>query len=569
MTSQDTAPTTTGTGESATDSPVIRRDDPLGSIRAMAESHNNWGRWGQDDVLGTLNFIDDGQAHRGRSPGPTGEAFSLSQPFDTNGPQKGWRRRTNPVHTMPDTGVDAERGNQGFPHGIGGADDVIAMPLQCSTQWDGLGHIFDHGKAWNGRRAGDVVTSEGDLVTGIETAAAGSSPAASCWTSAARSDPSWDGTTASCPTASPSPPSTSSRPSTRRAPARRSAAATSCSSAPASSPGSRRDGWGDYAGGPAPGLSFTHRRLAAPHRDRRDRHRHLGFRGAAQRVRRRLPAAAPGRHPQHRAVPRRDVGPRRPRGRLRRRRQVRLPAHRGAPAHHRRRRLARQPDRPPVIASSVQQHHNHHQSRRQYKGVSDGSSTERRNRRGGSRGTAAAILLADAGIQVDILEKADAPQTLGSGITLQGNALRVLRQLGVWEQVEAKGYAFSTLGLRAPDPAGTVIAVLDDMRTGGDDLPATMGMYRPDLAAILRERAGQAGARISYGKTVTELHRTTAVVTVSTADGGTARYDLLIGADGLHSLSARPSASMVNPGPRAWASGARSWHGRRTWSAPT
>jgi hypothetical protein len=42
------------------------------------------------------------------------------------------------------------------------------MPLQCSTQWDGLGHIFDHGWAWNGRRAGDVVTSEGDLVTGIE-----------------------------------------------------------------------------------------------------------------------------------------------------------------------------------------------------------------------------------------------------------------------------------------------------------------------------------------------------------------------------------------------------------------
>ncbi|MDQ0864520.1 hypothetical protein QF036_002101 [Arthrobacter globiformis] len=58
MTTQDTAPaSTTGTGES-TDSPVIRRDDPLGSIRAMAAAHNNWGRWGQDDVLGTLNFID-------------------------------------------------------------------------------------------------------------------------------------------------------------------------------------------------------------------------------------------------------------------------------------------------------------------------------------------------------------------------------------------------------------------------------------------------------------------------------------------------------------------------------
>ena len=46
------------------------------------------------------------------------------------------------------------------------------MPLQASTQWDGLGHIFDHGRAWNGRRAGDVVTSEGDQLTGIETVAA-------------------------------------------------------------------------------------------------------------------------------------------------------------------------------------------------------------------------------------------------------------------------------------------------------------------------------------------------------------------------------------------------------------
>ena len=178
MTTQDTAPIsttgiTTGTGASAaTDSPVIRREDPLGSIRAMAAAHNNWGRWGEDDVLGTLNFIDAAKRIEAAALVKTGEAFSLSQPFDTNGPQKGWRRRTNPVHTMTDTGVDAERGNQGFPHGFGGADDVIAMPLQCSTQWDGLGHIFDHGKAWNGRAAGDVVTSEGDLVTGIETAAA-------------------------------------------------------------------------------------------------------------------------------------------------------------------------------------------------------------------------------------------------------------------------------------------------------------------------------------------------------------------------------------------------------------
>jgi len=101
-----------------------------------------------------------------------GRAFSLSQAFDEHGPQNGWRRRTNPVHTMLDTGLDAEFGNQGFPHGIGGADDVVAMPLQASTQWDGLGHIFDRGKAWNGRPAGRTVTSEGDQFTGIEHMAA-------------------------------------------------------------------------------------------------------------------------------------------------------------------------------------------------------------------------------------------------------------------------------------------------------------------------------------------------------------------------------------------------------------
>ena len=56
MTTQDTA---TGAGESSTDSPAIRREDPLGSIRAMAREHSNWGRWGQDDVLGTLNFLTE------------------------------------------------------------------------------------------------------------------------------------------------------------------------------------------------------------------------------------------------------------------------------------------------------------------------------------------------------------------------------------------------------------------------------------------------------------------------------------------------------------------------------
>jgi len=138
------------------------------AIAAAAARYRNWGRWGPDDRLGTVNFIDEAKRRQAAGLVRRGVSVSLSQSFDTDGPQKGWRRRTNPVHTMTDTGTDAAAGKQGFPHGIGGADDVIAMPLQCSTQWDGLGHIFDHGMAWNGRPAGDVVTSDGDLVTGIE-----------------------------------------------------------------------------------------------------------------------------------------------------------------------------------------------------------------------------------------------------------------------------------------------------------------------------------------------------------------------------------------------------------------
>ena len=151
---------------------LVVRDDPEASIAEAAQRFSNWGRWGADDDRGTLNFLTPDKRIEAAALVRRGVSFSLAQRFDADGPQRGWRRRTNPVHTMLDTGLDAERGGQGFPHGIGGADDVIFMPLQCSTQWDGLGHIFDHGKAWNGRDAARTVTSEGDLVTGIERMAA-------------------------------------------------------------------------------------------------------------------------------------------------------------------------------------------------------------------------------------------------------------------------------------------------------------------------------------------------------------------------------------------------------------
>ncbi len=121
----------------------------------------------------------------------------------------------------------------------------------------------------------------------------------------------------------------------------------------------------------------------------------------------------------------------------------------------------------------------------------------------GVAGTAAAILLAEGGVDVDVFEVKPDLSALGSGITLQGNALRVFDRLGVWEQVKEAGYSFDQTGLRAPGPDAPVIAQIPDARTGGPEYPAVAGMYRPDLARILADRATELGARIHYGTTVT------------------------------------------------------------------
>jgi len=153
----------------------------------------------------------------------------------------------------------------------------------------------------------------------------------------------------------------------------------------------------------------------------------------------------------------------------------------------------------------------------------------------GAAGAATAILLAERGVSVDLVDVKPDVGALGSGITLQGNALRVFRQLGVWDKVAEKGYAFNSLGIRAPDPNGTVVAEIPDARTGGPDLPATVGMYRPELARILVDRAAEAGAKIRFNTAPTALTQDDDGVDVAFADGSTGRYDLVVGADGVRS----------------------------------
>jgi kynurenine formamidase len=111
----------------------------------------NWGRWGKDDQIGTLNHILPEDIVRAAGLIRTGKVFALGIPLDRRGPQTGlFGGRWNPIHTMLATGTDAIAGRQDKMPGIRYADDAINMPVQAATHWDALGHIFYEEQMYNG-----------------------------------------------------------------------------------------------------------------------------------------------------------------------------------------------------------------------------------------------------------------------------------------------------------------------------------------------------------------------------------------------------------------------------------
>ena len=167
----------------------------------------------------------------------------------------------------------------------------------------------------------------------------------------------------------------------------------------------------------------------------------------------------------------------------------------------------------------------------------------------GIAGAGSALALAKGGVSVEVVEKSPRGSVVGSGISLQGNALRVLQSLGVWNEVRDHGYGFDTVGLRAPDRNGTLMAELNDARTGGPDLPAGMGMERPVLASILRNAAARAAARLRFEVTPKSVVHSAAGVMVEFSDGTSGRYDLVIGADGVRSWTRTAIGIDITPRP--------------------
>jgi kynurenine formamidase len=140
-------------------------------VHKAAQRYKNWGRWGKDDEIGTLNFTTPGDIVAAAQLVRKGKVFSLALNYDQHGPQGGKTNypalgRFNPVHVMLRTGTDAYSGVLDHRK-IRGTDDLVIMPLQCGTQWDGLGHILYYDHMWNGYDCRNVTTS-GALKGGIE-----------------------------------------------------------------------------------------------------------------------------------------------------------------------------------------------------------------------------------------------------------------------------------------------------------------------------------------------------------------------------------------------------------------
>jgi len=139
------------------------------TLRKLALQVRNWGRWGPDDEIGTLNHIRPEAIARACRLVTAGKVFALGIPLDRNGPQSGTRQRFNPIHAMFRDGGDQPRtpAEVEAMQGYGGSDDWIVMPLQCATQWDSLAHIFYEGKMYNGYDA-TLVTSHGAARNSID-----------------------------------------------------------------------------------------------------------------------------------------------------------------------------------------------------------------------------------------------------------------------------------------------------------------------------------------------------------------------------------------------------------------
>lgn len=105
----------------------------------IAKRVNNWGRWGEDDEMGTLSLINDEVVKDATATVHSGRRVALALPLQQDGIQTGIiLGRVNPLHTMVQ--INQELFGPGT---VATSDDAVTMGLQAATHWDAAPIAFE------------------------------------------------------------------------------------------------------------------------------------------------------------------------------------------------------------------------------------------------------------------------------------------------------------------------------------------------------------------------------------------------------------------------------------------
>ncbi|MFD6104984.1 FAD-dependent monooxygenase [Nocardia salmonicida] len=147
-------------------------------------------------------------------------------------------------------------------------------------------------------------------------------------------------------------------------------------------------------------------------------------------------------------------------------------------------------------------------------------------------GPALAHWLSRWGAEVTVVERAPALRPGGQAVDARGVAKEVIRRMGLDASVRAA--RTETAGAYTVDADGNVLETFRADDHGGDGYIAEIEILRGDLSQVLYDDTRD-GVEYIFGDHITELTQDAAGADVAFASGDRRRFDLVVGADGLHS----------------------------------
>ncbi|OLR92759.1 FAD-dependent oxidoreductase [Actinokineospora bangkokensis] len=147
-------------------------------------------------------------------------------------------------------------------------------------------------------------------------------------------------------------------------------------------------------------------------------------------------------------------------------------------------------------------------------------------------GPALAHWLRRRGAEVTVVERAPGLRPGGQAVDARGVAKEAIKRMGLDEAVRAA--CTDTAGAHSVDADGRVLETYRADDDGGDGFIADIEILRGDLSRVLYDDTRD-GVEYVFGDRVVEVAQDADGVDVGFAGGGRRRFDLVVGADGLHS----------------------------------